>query len=51
MLNKRKRRNTIITCSYTDCIKKDCPNHTPFLKSDSIPFSSCMYKPTNKNEK
>ena len=52
-MNKTRRQRPIIrTCTYTRCIRKDfCPNHTPYIKRDSIAFSSCMYyKEESKDE-
>ena len=51
MTNKRNGRikNSIRTCTETNCIKKDCRNYTYKIKSDSIAFSSCMYHPEFKS--
>lgn len=44
-MNNRRNKDKIITCAFTNCLKKDCPNYAPYTKSDSVPFLSCMYKP------
>lgn len=50
MVNKRRVRNTVLTCTNTTCFKRDCPNHTPRLKPNSIGFTSCINWPKDHEE-
>jgi len=42
------REAKVVTCTFTECNKKDCPNHTYLLQKNSFTYSDCMYHPLFK---
>jgi len=45
-------KDTIVPCTHTACLQKDCPNHVKDYVKGSFYFPDCLNNPTrlmNKN--